>query len=177
MLIDERAAKIDVPIAIRDARAGAAETAWSTVVQRRLDRYLEDQAPFAVLLIELLDAERLRLAQAPVEAERQVRDVEAAMIGELRPADALVREADGRYWLIAPQTDAISARTVGGRISVAARRAASHRGTPLEVAIGIALCPEHGLDTVALLGHAEVDLYASEAGGKVLSDPDNDPAA
>lgn len=175
VIVDER--DLAPPIAIRDARHGQDGTPWGAVVQRRLDRYLSDRERFAVLLVELLDAERLRLAQSPLDAEHQVREVEAAMVQQLRPADALVRESDGRYWLIAPDTDAGAARALAGRVAGAARRGAAHRGVPLEVAIGIALCPEHGLEPVSLLGHAEVDLYAAQAGGRVISDPDGDSAA
>jgi GGDEF domain-containing protein len=175
VIVDEQ--NLAPPIAIRDARHGQDATPWGAVVQRRLDRYLSDRERFAVLLVELLDAERLRLAQSPLEAEHQARDVEAAMVQQLRPADALVRESDGRYWLIAPDTDADAARALAGRIASAARRSAAHRGVPLEVAIGIALCPEHGLEAISLLGHAEVDLYAAQAGGRVISDPDGDSVA
>lgn len=178
LIVDEQSEALSAtPIAIRDARQSPdGATPWGTVVQRRLDRHLVDRECFAVLLVELLDAERLRMAQSPSDASRQIRDVEAAMVAKLRPADALVRETDGRYWLIAPDTDAAAARALAGAMATAARRSASHRGAPLGVAIGIALCPEHGIEAASLLGHAEVDLYAAEAGGSVLSDPDGDLA-
>jgi GGDEF domain-containing protein len=175
--IDERR-PADAPIAIRDARGGSETVPWSAAVQRRLDRYRDDRERFAVLVVELLDAERLRVAQPPSESERQLREVEAAIVEQLRPADALVREVDGRYWLIAPHSDAEDARAIAGRLAAAARRSASHRGAPLGIAVGIALCPEHGIDAGALTGHAEVDLYAAQAAGRLLGDPDDsDPAA
>lgn len=175
-IVDEHDEPAGPPIAIRDARR-APEAPWTTAVERRIDRYLTDRERFAVLLVELLDGERLRLAQSPADAERQIREIESAMIDQLPPADSLVRETDGRYWLLAPNTERSEARTLANRIAAAARRCASHRGAPMEVAVGIALCPEHGLDSGALLGHAEVDLYAAQARGGVLSDPDADPAA
>jgi GGDEF domain-containing protein len=177
MLIDEQEDAAG-PIAIRAARQSAQSGSWSAAVQRRLDRHREDGAPFAVLLLELLDVERLRIAQLPVDAEHQVRDVEAAIVEQLRPADALVREADGRYWLIAPDTDAVDARALAIRLGASARRSASHRGVPLQLAVGIAICPEHGVREGALLSHAKVDLYAAQARGEVLSDPDGaEPAS
>jgi GGDEF domain-containing protein len=176
-IVDERSELVSEPIAIRDVRRSHQDTPWGIAVQRRLDRYLSDRERFAVMLLELLDAERLRLAQSPLDAQRQVREIESTMVQQLRPADTLVREADGRYWLLAPDTDAATARLLASRIAAAARQGASHRSVPLEVAVGIALCPEHGLDVGALLGHAEVDLYAAQAIGRTLSDPDPDPAA
>jgi GGDEF domain-containing protein len=176
VIVDEHEEPAGPPIAIRDARR-APDTPWASAVERRLDRYLTDRERFAVLLVELVDGERLRLAQSPTDAERQIREIESAMVEQLRPADSLVREADGRYWLLAPDTDSAEARMLASRIAAAARRCASHRGVPMEVAVGVALCPEHGLESGALLGHAEVDLYAAQARGGVLSDPDADPAA
>lgn len=174
-LIDEQ--QVGGPIAIRASRQSAQSGSWSAAVQRRLDRRREDGAPFAVLLIELLDLERLRLAQSSVDAD-QVREVEAVIVEQLRPADALVREADGRYWLVAPDTDAVDAKALAIRLGAAVRRSASHRGVPLELAVGIAVCPEHGTQEGALLSHAEVDLYAAQARGEVVSDPDGaEPAS
>jgi GGDEF domain-containing protein len=175
VIVDERSEPAHEPIAIRDARPSRQDTPWAIAVQRRLDRYQSDREHFAVMLVELLDAERLRLAQSPLDAERQVREVESAMVQQLREADTLVREADGRYWLLAPDSDASAARSLAGAIAASARRCTSHRGAPLEVAVGIALCPQHGAQVGALLGHAEVDLYAAQADGRTLSDPDSDP--
>lgn len=163
-LVDEHEGA-STPIAIRDVR-GAERTSWVEAVQRRLDRHAEDGERFAVLLLEVLDEERLRVAQPPAASHVQMRDMESAIVDQLRPADTLLRESDGRYWLIAPQTDAIAARLLAERIAVAARRSGGHRGAWPQIAAGIAICPEHGLDAAALIGHADVDLYAAQAAGR-----------
>lgn len=172
-LIDEHEGAA-TPIAIRDVRV-AEGTAWAEAIGRRLERYGDDRVPFAVLLIEVLDLERLRVAMGPGEAHRQIREVEGAIVEQLRPADALLRESDGRYWLIAPQTDGTVAGALAQRIASATRRATSHRGVPLEVSLGIALCPEHGVDAAALTAHADIDLYAAEAEGRRLRVDDDRP--
>jgi len=172
-LVDEHEG-VATPIAIRDVR-GSDGTAWAEAIRRRLDRYADDRVPFAVLLIEALDVERLRVAQGPAEAHRQIREVEGAIVEQLRPADALLRESDGRYWLVAPQTDGTVAGALAQRICSASRRAASHRGAPLEVSIGVALCPDHGTDAAALIAHADIDLYAAQAEGRRLGREDDRP--
>lgn len=176
VLVDERES-MAAPISIQDARRDGEGMPWSAAVQRRLDRYLQDREPFAVLLVELLDAERLRLSQPLPDAERQLREVESSMVEQLRPADTLVRETDGRYWLVAPGTAAEDAHRLALRLAAAARRCASHRGAPLEVAVGIAICPDHGVEAAGLAGHAEVDLYAAQASGRAVSDPGTDGEA
>jgi GGDEF domain-containing protein len=169
VIVDEQHGS-EAPISIRDARHAADGEPWTTAVQRRLERYLDDSDPFAVLLVELLDSERLRLAQSPIAAESQLREVESAVVEQLRPADVLVREADGRYWLVAPGTAAQDARGLALRLVDAVRRCASYRRVPLEVAVGIAVCPDHGVQAAGLTSHAEVDLYAAQAAGRAVSD-------
>jgi GGDEF domain-containing protein len=153
-------------IEIRDERSAEGPTAWIDSIGRRLERYEQDRAPFAVLLVELVDVERLRHAEPAEELARLIDQVEDAFARVLRPADSLMRERPGRYWLLAPQTDGPGARVLLERIARAVRSSASHRGTPLEVAVGIAVCPEDGRRASELAAHADVGLYAARAAGR-----------
>jgi GGDEF domain-containing protein len=156
-------------IEIRDARGERAQAAWIAAIGRRLERYERDGVPFAVLLVELADVERLRHSELPGEVARMTGLVETALAGELRPADSLTRESPGRYWLLAPETDSGSARALAGRLAEAVRGAASHRGAPLQVAVGIAVCPTDGSQAGALAVHADVALYAARAAGRPVA--------
>jgi GGDEF domain-containing protein len=151
-------------IEIRDVRGEAGPAAWIGSIGRRLERYEQDGLPFAVLLVELLDSERLQ--HALDEMSRLSSEVQDALARELRPADSLTCERPGRYWLLTPQTDGVAARRLAEQLASAARSAASHRGKPLEVAVGIAVCPEDGRQASELAAHADVDLYAARAAGR-----------
>jgi GGDEF domain-containing protein len=151
-------------------------SAWIGSISRRLERYAEDRLPFAVLLIEVLDIDRLVHAEAAQELTRLTTQVERAIGAALRPADLLTREALGRYWLVTPETDAVGARQLAERLAGTVRLAARHRGVPLELAIGVAICPEDGRDASTLAAHADVGVYAARASGRPIA-PDNDPAA
>jgi GGDEF domain-containing protein len=153
-------------IEIRDERSAEGPAAWIDSIGRRLERYEQDRAPFAVLLVELVDVERLRHAEPTEELSRLMSLLEDALARELRPADSLTRERPGRYWLLAPQTDGPSAQVLLERIARAVRSSASHRGTPLEVAVGVAVCPEDGRRASELAAHADVGLYAARAAGR-----------
>jgi GGDEF domain-containing protein len=142
---------------------------WIAAIERRLERYERDRAPFAVLVVELADVERLRHAELPGEVSRLTGLVQAALEGELRPADSLTRESPGRYWLLAPETDVPGSRELVGRLAGAVRDAASHRGVPLEVAVGVSVCPADGARAAALAAHAEVALYAARATGRSVT--------
>lgn len=144
-------------------------TAWIASIGRRLERYERDGVPFAVLLLELADLERLRHAELPGEVARLTGLVETALAGELAPADTFTRESPGRYWLLAPETDANGARALAERLASTVRDAASHRGTPLEVAVGIAVCPADGGQAAALAAHADIALYAARASGRPVA--------
>ena len=142
---------------------------WIAAIERRLERYERDRAPFAVLVVELADIERLRHAELPGEVSRLTGLVQAALEDELRPADSLTRESPGRYWLLAPDTDIPASRELIERLAGAVRGAASHRGVPLEVAVGVAVCSAEGTRAAALAAHAEVALYAARASGKPVT--------
>jgi GGDEF domain-containing protein len=177
VLIDELAAatrpregdpprKARPEIEIRDERSTEGPAAWIDSIGRRLERYEQEGAPFAVLLVELVDLERLRHAEPVEELARLMDLLEDALARVLRPADALTRERPGRYWLLAPRTDGPGARALVERIVRAVRSSASHRGAPLEVAVGVAVCPEDGRSASELAAHADVGLYAARAAGR-----------
>jgi len=169
VLVDELAPVQPSEIEIRDERRERDPTAWIASIGRRLERYERDGVPFAVLLVELADVGRLRHAELPGEVARLTGLVETALAGELAPADSLTRESPGRYWLLAPETDASSARALAGRLAEAVRGAASHRGAPLQVAVGIAVCPVDGSQAAALAAHADIALYAARAAGRPVA--------
>jgi GGDEF domain-containing protein len=153
-------------IEIRDERSAEGPAAWIDSIGRRLERHEQDRSPFAVLLVELVDLERLRHAEPAEELSRLMSLLEDALARELRPADSLTRERPGRYWLLAPQTDGPGAQALLERIARAVRSSVSHRRTPLEVAVGVAVCPEDGRRASELAAHADVGLYAARAAGR-----------
>lgn len=146
--------------------------AWIGSIGRRLERFAEDRLPFAVLLIEVADVERLAHALDATELGSLVAAVERVLSGELRPADVLTREAPGRYWLVTPDTDREGARMLAERLARAVRGAVHHRGVGLGVAIGTSVCPEDGQDAAALAARADVGVYAARAAGRAVPPAD-----
>ncbi len=178
VLVDELALPESSEIEIRDERHEDSRresahregpSAWIASIGRRLERHERDGAPFAVLLVELVDVERLRHAELPGEVARLTGLIETALSNELRPADSLTRENPGRYWLLAPETDSDSARALAERLAGAVRGTVSHRGAPLQVAVGIAVCPADGSQAAALAAHADIALFAARAAGRPLA--------
>ena len=140
---------------LRDARGD-----WEAAVER----LAAGVRPFALLAVEVDDAPRLAAADARGAAEALAR-VEQAVRDELRPADVLGREEDGRLWVVAAELGATGARALAERLADAVAAVAPLRGAPLSVSIGVAASPAGGADRDELTGRAEKSLYAARAAG------------
>jgi GGDEF domain-containing protein len=163
-------------IEIRDERVEEGPAAWIRSIGRELERFAEDTRPFTALLIELMDVERLNRTELPEEVLRLAARVERTLELELRTisergAGSLTREAPGRFWLLAPGVGVLRAGALADQVAHAVRRSVSHRGQPLEIAVGIAVCPDDGVQAPALAAHADVALYAARAGGSAGHGP------
>jgi GGDEF domain-containing protein len=154
-------------IEIRDERREEGAAAWIGSIGAQMGRFERDGLPFAVLLVELVDIERLRREESPEELAQLTAGVEEALASALGEwAGALTRERPGRFWLLAPATDRSGAARLAERLTRAVGARAGHRGGPLVVAIGVAVCPEDGRQAAALAAHADVGLFAARSAVK-----------
>lgn len=161
--VEEPAAEV---VALRERHDRRAEQgSWEAAVERRLERHAHDGSPFALLAVEADGLERLLAAQADGEVDQLLEALERALAAELRPADQLLRETPGRYWVTAPDTGPAVGRLLAERLAEAATAAASHRGVALTVSIGVATCPEDGEDAEALSGKADRAMFQARAAG------------
>jgi GGDEF domain-containing protein len=158
-------------VVIHDARSNGEVVAepWRAPIERRLERQLQDDRPFSVLTMEIDDLDRILAAATGREVVEAIEAAERAICGELRPADMLVRERLGRYWLTAPETDLAAGRALGQRLADAVAAAASHHGAPLAISIGLAVAPDDALDAEMLAAHADEGLFAARAAGVRLA--------
>lgn len=147
-------------------------SAWINTVGRLLERHAVDGLPFAVLLVEVVDVAHIERSDSPVQVNNLIAQVEHALGRALRAEDSLSRESFGRYWLVAPETNGTGARMLAERLARLVRSSASHRGVPLEVAIGIAVCPEDGTDAPALAARADLGVYSARANGRPVARTD-----
>jgi GGDEF domain-containing protein len=151
-------------IEIRDERREEGAAAWIGSIGAQLERFERDGLPFAVLLVELVDIERLRREEPPEELSQLTAGVEEALSSALGEwAGTLTRERPGRFWLLAPATDRSGAARLAERLTRAVGARVGHRGAPLVVAIGFAVCPEDGRQAAALAAHADVGLFAARS--------------
>jgi len=180
VIVDERAGAWEQPlpqssvpaggeIEIRDQRRGEeGPAAWVSSIGAQLERFERDGQPFAVLLVEPRELEQLRREAGEEELRHVGERMERALLAELGAwSGSLTRERPGRCWLLAPDTDDPGARRLAQRLLVAGASATDHRGRPLALAVGTAVCPEDGRQAAALAAHADVGLYAARAAARL----------
>jgi GGDEF domain-containing protein len=148
-------------IEIRDERGEEGPSAWIGSIGRQLDGYRQDGVPFAVLLLEPLEIDRLRRADSPEGLQRMAAEIEEALA--LHWPGSFTRQRPARYWLLAPATNRLSAPDLAERLQASLSSALRYQGDPLQVAIGTATCPDDGLEASALAAHADVGLYAARS--------------
>jgi GGDEF domain-containing protein len=157
-------------VVIHDARStGEITEPWRAPIERRLERQSQDGRPFSVLAMEVDELDRLLASASGREVVEAIEAAERAICAHLRPADMLVRERLGRYWLTAPETDLPSGRALGQRLADAVSAAAFHHGAPLTVSIGLAVSPDDAIDADMLAAHADEGLFAARAAGVRLA--------
>ncbi len=163
---------IQPDIEIHDVRREEGPSAWVSSVGKLLSRHAEDGLPFAVLLVEIVDVAHLERSATQHDMHSLVAQVENAVGRAMRATDHLSRETLGRYWLVAPETNGTGARMLAERLARLVRTSATHRGVPLEVAIGIAVCPDDGTEAPALAARADLGVYSARATGRSIAHTD-----
>lgn len=151
-------------IEIRDERREEGPAAWIGSIGRQLQRYSQDGVPFAVLLIEPVEIERLRHAEPPSELARLAERLEEAIAAQW--SGSVTRQRPGRYWLVAPAVNRLGVRELAERLQRDLATAVAHAGAPLELALGTATCPDDGTEASALAAHADVGLYAARSAAR-----------
>jgi GGDEF domain-containing protein len=141
---------------------------WLAAISKRLERRVVDGRPFAVFVVEVDDLDRLLASQTGREVAIALETAERGLTAELAPADLVVRERLGRWWLTSPDRDPDAARDLGTRVAAAISRA-QLGSAPLSVSIGVAGCPEDGESLDALAGRADEGMFAARAAGVALA--------
>jgi GGDEF domain-containing protein len=148
--------------------ANEATPPWLAAIARRLERREQDGLPFAVFVVEVDDLERLLSSQTGREVAFALETAERGLTAELAPADLVVRERLGRWWLTSPDRDPAAARDLGSRIA-SAIGTAELGGAPLSASVGVAVCPSDGDSLDALAGRADEGMFAARAAGVPLA--------
>ena len=154
-------------IEIRDERGDEGPAAWIGSIGRRLERHEQDGSPFAVLLVELVDIERLRHAEPAEELsasdEPGSRTRSRGSCARPTRSRASARAGTG-CWRRRPTGQVRSCWPSGSRARCDPRRAIAGRRWRWRSASRCA--PRTGGSASELAAHADVGLYAARAAGR-----------
>jgi GGDEF domain-containing protein len=148
---------------VRDARPDGGD--WRAAAER----HVREARGFALLALEVDDAQRLVAADVEGAAARALARVEEAVRAELRPGDVMQHADDGRLWIVAAELGATGGRALAERLADAVAGAATLRGAPLSASIGLAASPADGTDCAALAARADEALFAARVAGVPFS--------
>jgi diguanylate cyclase (GGDEF)-like protein len=92
--------------------------------------------------------------------------VAGAVERAVRTADTTARLDEDEFCVLLPNQTAGRARSVALRLADAVEQVPSPGGDPLQIAIGVAACPQHATTPDELLGQADSALFRAKAAGE-----------
>jgi GGDEF domain-containing protein len=170
------AADRDAEVAAAISRPADGGEDFAPLWMPALERLIGSGRRFALLIMELDGAERLKLAEPSEVLADVLERVGLAVRGCVRAEDILAHET-GRLWAIAPGAGRGGATALAQRIADAVEQAAELRGAPLTASLGVALFPDDAREPAALAGEAEESLLAARAAGVRFTAGSDEPPA
>lgn len=164
------------PLDLRRSESSVpARPLWMAALERQLAEGGRSGRRFVLALVDVDGADRLRLAGPAAASESQLAAVGRAIREQVRRADLLAHEEDGRSWVVAGDAGRGASIALANRLAGAVERlgvaaGAASRGTPLTVSVGVAVYPDDGRDAVTLAERAEEQMFAARAAGVPVAD-------
>jgi GGDEF domain-containing protein len=156
------------PVVVLDARAPEREP-WRRALDFALARHQSRGEPFAVLLVDLDEVDRLVAAGVGEELDAELDAVERALRRRLAHGEALVRERAGRWWVVAAGVERAAAGELAHQLAAGVEGSGRLHGAPLTASIGLAVCPGDAADALGLAARADTSMFAARAAGVPLA--------
>jgi diguanylate cyclase (GGDEF)-like protein len=125
--------------------------------------------PFSVLLVDIDGLSRINDAYGRRAGDRMLAAVAGVVSRQVRAADRAFRLPDDELCVLLPYQGPIPALPVASRLVALVEGAQGSDGPRVDIAVGIAACPEHGRDAETLLARAEEASYAAKASGESVA--------
>ncbi len=122
--------------------------------------------PFSVLLVDIDGLGRINEAYGRRAGDRMLAAVAGVVSRQVRAVDRAFRLEDDELCLLLPHQGPIPALPVAERLVGLVEGAQGSDGPRVDIAVGVASCPEHGRDSETLLARAEEASYAAKAAGE-----------
>jgi len=126
-------------------------------------RHRRTNRELAVLVLDLDGFKEVNDTLGHSAGDRLLCDVAEALVATVRDGDTVVRHGGDEFCIVAPETDATEAATLGGRIGEALA-SIEVLGSPLTATIGAAVFPEDAPSPELLLAAADNAERTAKAG-------------
>jgi diguanylate cyclase (GGDEF)-like protein len=133
-------------------------------LDQALATYRRDEIPFSLMLLDLNRFKEINDTLGHQTGDLVLRHLSSQLRPMLREADTLARWGGDEFGIVLPGADLRQALGVAARLQQALSTPLITQGFRLtpEGSIGVATCPEHGIDGETLLRHADVALYIAK---------------
>jgi GGDEF domain-containing protein len=125
--------------------------------------------PFAVAHVEVEGIERIAKGYGSDAADRMVDAVAGVLNGQLSGRERAFRTGFGQLLALLPGIEAAGAVNLATAVADVVESSQAGRGPRVQVAIGLASCPLHGLTADELREAAEVAAWDARAGGRGIA--------
>ncbi len=134
--------------------------------------------PVSLLLLDLDRFKEVNDTLGHHAGDRLLQEISARFRNSVRASDTVARLGGDEFAVLLPGASAESAAVAAGKLLAALDRPVMLDGHELAVgaSVGIAACPDHGLDADTLLRRADIAMYAAKRarGGCATYSPDLD---
>ena len=147
-------------------------------LNRALSAYRADGEPFGLMLLDLDNFKQVNDTLGHEVGDNLLIEFAERLRRHVRQQDRVARLGGDEFAVVVLASDRAGVVAIAERIRSSVAEAVSLEGISLEieVSIGIALCPDHGVDATALLRGADVAMYfAKEKRSRIeVYSPDRD---
>ena len=167
VLLHEEARRLSVT----DGLTGLANYRGFTVtVGKEVERAVRFERPLALLLLDLDHFKLVNDVWGHPRGDAVLVELAARVRAQVRDVDTLARYGGEEFVVVLPETDEVGAVQAAERICAAVRRRpfGEDGEQPIDVtlSLGVAVFPDHGTSSTALLRRADEALYAAKRGGR-----------
>ena len=183
VLLHEEARRLSVT----DGLTGLANYRGFTVtVGKEVERAVRFERPLALLLLDLDHFKLVNDVWGHPRGDAVLVELASRVRAQVRDVDTLARYGGEEFVVVLPETDQAGAVQAAERICAAVRRRpfGEDGEQPIDVtlSLGVAVFPDHGTSSTALLRRADEALYAAKRGGRdgwrlAAAQPAGEPSA
>jgi diguanylate cyclase (GGDEF)-like protein len=143
---------------------------FTLTIGKEIERAVRFERPLSLLLLDLDHFKLVNDVWGHPRGDAVLVELAARIRSQVRDVDTLARYGGEEFVVVLPETDRAGAVQAAERICAAVRRRPfgedGEQPIDMTLSLGIAVFPDHGTSSTALLRLADEALYAAKRGGR-----------